>query len=109
MISLLFAAALAAQANMAPDPDSTLGQVTSHGIVLSAQGFDIDVDYTPDGKFTAFDGQITGTWRADGDKLCTTSNAQPEESCTAYPEGKKSGDSFDLATPDGQSVTIKIK
>jgi hypothetical protein len=68
----------------------------------------IDVAFTPDGKFTALDGQITGTWRIDGDKLCTTSNVSPDEQCVAYPTGKKSGDSFDVTGPQG-SATITIK
>ena len=58
--------------------------------MLTVQGTDIDVVYTPDGKFTAASGQVTGTWRIDGEKLCTTSNFQPTEECTAYPKGKKS-------------------
>ena len=86
----------------------TLKEVTTRGIVLTVQGMDIDVTYTPDGKFTAMDGQVTGTWRIDGDKLCTTSNVDPNESCVAYPKGKKSGDSFDLTGPQG-TATIKIK
>ena len=86
----------------------TLQEVTTRGIVLTAGGMDIDVAYTPDGKFTAMNGQVTGTWRIDGDKLCTTSNFQPEESCTEYPKGKKAGDSFDLTTPQG-TATIRIK
>jgi len=68
----------------------------------------IDVTYTPDGKFTAMDGQVTGAWKIDGDKLCTTSSFQPDETCTVYPADKKSGDSFDLDTPQG-SIKIKIK
>ena len=86
----------------------TLQEVTTKGIVLSAQGMDIDVTYTPDGKFTALDGQITGAWRIDGDKLCTSSNFEPEETCVVYPKGKTSGDSFDLTSPQG-TATIKIK
>lgn len=86
----------------------TLEQVTTHGIVLSVQGTEIDVTYTPDGKFTAMDGQVTGTWRIDGEKLCTSSNFSPEEQCVAYPLDKKSGDSFEVLGPDG-TATIKIK
>ncbi len=86
----------------------TLQEVTTKGIVLSAGGMDIDVTYTPDGKFTALDGQITGAWRIDGEKLCTSSNFEPTESCVAYPKDKKSGDSFDLTSPQG-TATIKIK
>lgn len=87
---------------------TTLSEVTTKGIILSAQGMDIDVTYKPDGSFTAMDGQVTGKWRIDGEKLCTSSNFEPAETCTAYPAGKKSGDSFDLTSERG-TATIKIK
>jgi hypothetical protein len=87
---------------------TTLEEIVSHGIILVIQGMEIEVTYTPDGKFTAMDGQVTGTWKIDGDKMCTSSNFDPNETCVAYPKDKKSGDSFDLETPGGP-VTIKIK
>jgi hypothetical protein len=102
----MIAAGLVALAG--PAAAGTLEEVTQHGIVLSVQGMDIDVTYTPDGKFTAMDGQVTGTWKIDGDKLCTTSNVDPNETCTAYPKDKKSGDKFQLDTPQGP-VDIAIK
>lgn len=86
----------------------TLQEVTTKGIVLTVQGMDIDVTYTPDGKFTAMDGQVTGAWRIDGDKLCTASNFDPNETCVAYPKDKKSGDTFELTGPQG-AATIRIK
>jgi hypothetical protein len=106
MRKLLIGAALVALS--APAFADTLKEVTTKGIILSVQGMDIDVKYTPDGKFTAMDGQVTGTWRIDGEKLCTTSNFQPDEECTVYPKDKKSGDTFDLTGPNG-TATIKIK
>jgi len=87
---------------------TTLQEVTTKGIVLSAGGFEVDVDYKPDGSFTAMDGAVTGKWRIDGEKLCTSSNFEPDESCVAYPAGKKSGDSFEVTGPAG-TATIKIK
>jgi hypothetical protein len=106
MRPLILAAALAALAT--PAAADTIQEMTSHGIVLVIGDMQIDVVYTPDGKFSAADGQVTGTWRVDGDKLCTTSNFDPNESCIQYPKDKKSGDSFEVPTPQG-SVTIKIK
>lgn len=103
---LLAAAAFAALAT--PAFADTIDEIVKHGIVLSIQGMDIDVAYTPDGKFTAMDGQVTGAWKRDGDKMCTSSNFDPNETCTAYPADKKSGDTFELEGPQG-SVTIKIK
>lgn len=106
MHRLLIAAAALALAT--PAAANTLQEVTTKGIILSVQGMDIDVKYTPDGKFTAMDGQVTGTWRIDGDKLCTTSNFEPTEQCVEYPKDKKSGDSFEVTGPQGAAM-IKIK
>jgi hypothetical protein len=86
----------------------TLQEVTTHGIDLIIGDMTIKVDYTPDGKFTALDGQVTGTWKIDGNKLCTSSSVDPNVTCVEYPTGKKSGDSFELSSPQG-SVTIKIR
>lgn len=87
---------------------TTLQEVTTKGITLSASGFEVDVAYKPDGTFSAMEDQITGKWRIDGEKLCTSSNMSPNEECTAYPAGKKSGDSFDVTSTQG-TATIKIK
>ncbi|TAJ70393.1 MAG: hypothetical protein EPO51_17845 [Phenylobacterium sp.] len=106
MRRLLTAAAILALAT--PAAADTLQELTTNGSILSVQGMDIDVKYTADGKFTAMDGQVTGTWRIDGDKLCTTSNFEPTEQCVEYPKGKKSGDSFEVTGPQG-TATIKIK
>lgn len=101
--------ALAAFALTASAFADTLKEVTTHGIILNIGGMDIDITYTPDGKFTGLDGQLTGTWKIKDDALCTTSNFAPDESCSVYPKDKKSGDSFELTGPDGTVVTIKIK
>jgi hypothetical protein len=100
--------ALAATALAAPAFADTLTEVTTHGIILTVQDMDIAVTYTPDGKFTAMDGQVTGTWKIDGDKLCTSSNFDPNVTCVAYPKDKKSGDTFEITTEQG-SAKIKIR
>ena len=107
MRRLLIAAGLAA-ALATPAFADTLQEVTTHGMVIMLGDMQIDVDYTPDGKFTAAGGQVTGTWRIDGDKLCTVAAIAPDENCVAYPHGKKSGDSFEVTGPQG-SATVKIK
>ncbi len=86
----------------------TLQEVTTHGMIIMLGDMQIDVVYTPDGKFTAADGQVTGTWKIDGDKLCTSSNFDPNVTCVVYPAGKKSGDSFDVTGAQG-TATVKIK
>lgn len=91
-----------------PAAADTLQELTTKGAILTVQGMDIDVAYTADGKFTAMGGQVTGEWRIDGDKLCTKSNFDPNESCVEYPKGKASGDRFDVTGPQG-TATITIK
>jgi hypothetical protein len=107
---LIAATALAAcvAAGATPALADTLQEVTTHGMTIVLGDMQIDVAYTPDSKFTAADGQVTGSWKIDGDKLCTTSNFDPNESCITYPKGKKSGDSFEVTGPQG-SATVKIK
>ncbi|HEX5262374.1 MAG TPA: hypothetical protein VFW13_02540 [Phenylobacterium sp.] len=107
MLNLLIATAALTLA-AAPALADTVHEVVSHGIVLTLGDMDIPVTYTPDGKFTAMDGQVTGAWRIDGDKLCTSSSVDPNETCVAYPKDKKSGDTFMLDTPQG-GVQVKIR
>ena len=104
---ILAAATFAGLAVAYPALADTLTEVTSHGILLTIGDMDIDVTYTPDHKLSAMGGQVTGTWRIDGDKLCTTSSADPNENCFAYPKDKKSGDKFDVDTGQGL-VQIRI-
>ena len=101
VVALAFAAPAFAQQS------STLQELTTKGMVMTAGGMDIPVTYKPDGTFTAMDGQVTGKWRIDGEKLCTSSNYSPEEECVVYPSGKKSGDSFEVTGAAG-TATIKI-
>ena len=107
LITCIAVAALAA-----PAFADTLKEVTTKGIVLTVQGFDIDVVYKADGTFAAsLPGDPTpvasGKWRIDGDKLFSSTDATPEE-CVAYPKDKKSGDSFEVTGAQG-AATIKIK
>ena len=107
MSNLLLAVGLLALAT--PAFADTLLEVTSHGmIVVALGGQQFEVDYTPDGKLTVNGGKVSGAWRIDGDRLCTTVNGNPE-TCVAYPTGKKSGDSFEVPGPQGRSATVNIK
>jgi hypothetical protein len=105
---ILAAAAMAPLAFAQPAAADTIDEIVKHGMVLIIQGMEIDVTYTADGKFTAADGQVTGTWKKDGTKMCSSSNFDPNETCTEFPADKKSGDSFDITNPMG-TVTIRIK
>jgi hypothetical protein len=105
LTTALAAAALAALAW--PAAAGTLQEVTTHGMVVTIADMDIDVSFTPDGKFSALNGAVTGTWRIDGDKLCTTTPEQGE-TCSAYPADKKSGDTFEVSNEQG-SAKVHIK
>ena len=102
----MFLLAATALALAAPASAETLDEVVKHGIILVIQGMEINVAYTPDGKFTAAEGQVTGTWKIDGDKLCTTTDQG--ENCTTYPADKKSGDTFEVSNEQG-SAKVHIK
>lgn len=101
-------ACLAALALAAPAQAGTLDEIVAHGMVVTIGDMDFDLTFTPDHKFTGMGGQLTGNWRIDGDKLCTTSNFDANETCTAYPKDKKSGDVFEVSNDQG-SAKVKIK
>jgi hypothetical protein len=90
----------------APAFGDTLKEVTTKGVMYEVQGMNIEITFTPDGKYTGMDGQLTGTWRIDGEKLCTTSNFAPTEECLVYPKDKKSGDRFELTSSLGPAVIV---
>lgn len=93
----------------APAFADTLTEVTTKGVILKVQGYEIPIAYNADGTFKldAMGQSVTGKWRVDGAKLCTSSDMQPEERCTEYPEGKKSGDEFEVQGAMGP-MTVKI-
>ena len=102
-LSMLAAPAVAQAVNA-----DTYKAVMAHGVVIVAPEMEIDVTFTPDGKFSAFRGMSTGVWRIDDDKLCSTPNETLIESCAVYPAGKKSGDTIEVNAP-GSNVTIRIR
>jgi len=106
----LTAALLAAPAlaQTAP-PSDTVKAVIEKGVTMEVMGQAGDIDYKPDGTFSGFDGQFEGAYKADGNKLCITVEAFGiVDQCTEYPEGKKSGDSFEISSDMGPlKVTIR--
>jgi hypothetical protein len=102
-------AAAPAFAQAAATVSDTIKEVTTKGVVIEVQGQAFNVDYTPDGKFVGGDGMFGGTWTADGNKLCISlPDMGVENQCTEYPDGKKSGDSFELAGDMG-AMTVTIR
>lgn len=105
--ALLAAPAFAQEATPAPASD-TVKEVTTNGVTMEVQGQAFNIDYAEDGTFVGGDGMFGGTWKADGPKLCITIPGMVENQCTAYPDGKKAGDSFDIESDMGP-MTIKIR
>ena len=108
MRRLLVCVGLAALA--APAFADTLQEVIKKGVVMTVMGTAIPITYGADGKYAVeFQGQkVEGTWRIDGDKLCTKSTMAPDENCTVYPLGKKSGDTFEVTSPTLGPISVKI-
>lgn len=104
LAALLFSAPAFAQT---PSNADTYKAIVEHGVVIMTPGLDIDVKFTPDGRFTALRGASSGVWHIDGEKMCSTPSDTLIETCGVYPPGKKSGDTFEIAAPSG-SVTVRI-
>jgi hypothetical protein len=100
--------AVPALAQTAPASD-TVKAVVEKGVSMEVMGQVGSIEYKPDGSFSGFDGQFEGTYKADGNKLCITVEAFGiADQCTEYPDGKKSGDTFEIASEMGpMKVTIR--
>jgi hypothetical protein len=106
ILLLSVASIVFAGAGWAGEP-TTLENVAAKGVVMKISGLELNVTYTPDGKFTAMNGAVTGAYRIDGEQMCSKSSVEPKEVCIVYPAGKKPGDEFELVGPQGP-FTIKI-
>lgn len=111
LLTAALAAALAAPSASAQTLNGdTYKAIVEHGVVMNLYGTVIEVKFLPTGRFTA-DGEDSGVYRFDGDKLCSTPDvAGAEETCAVYPAGKKSGDSFDVTfTVEGVTAAVNIR
>lgn len=106
-LSALLIAAPAALAQAPPANADTYAAILQHGVVIVTPDLEIDVQFKPDGTFTALGGLSKGVWKIVGDKLCSTPDETLIETCAAYPSGKKSGDTFELDAPGGR-VPVRI-
>jgi hypothetical protein len=106
----LMAAPGFAQETPAPaaPPSDTVKAVTEKGVFFDVMGMEIDMEFKADGTFTGMAGAFAGTWKADGKKLCLTIPGMVENQCTEYPDGKKSGDTFEVSTDNGP-MNVKIR
>jgi hypothetical protein len=121
MRSILLCAALAALASPAvaqTAADTTIKEVIAKGQTMTGdmQGTELSfvTTFAADGTYKTVlaiaDRTMLGTWRVDGDKLCTKGPAGDTgpEDCTVYPAGKKSGDTFDVTHPRLGAAKITI-
>lgn len=104
---LLCGTALAQTPAPGAPPSDTVKEVIAKGVMVSFGGMEVDFSYNADGTFSGAGGQFVGKYRTDGNKICITADMLPQELCQEYPDGKKSGDSFDLTSDLGAS-TVKI-
>lgn len=87
-------------------PTDTVKAIVEKGVSVEIGGFAGNLDYKADGTFSGFDGMFSGTYKVDGNKICTESELGA--SCSEYPDGKKSGDTFELPSEMGpMKVTIR--
>jgi hypothetical protein len=110
-------AGAACAAFAAPAVADTIKEVTTKGVIVTIDQFGaVDITYKVDGTFVgkneqleaAIGGPLTGKWRIEGDKLCTTADIMPTETCQTYPKDKKSGDEFEITSDQG-TAKVKIK
>jgi hypothetical protein len=98
---------LASAPAFAQDSD-TIKLILSKGNKLAVMDMSFDFTYKADGTYTDAATMQGGKYRVDGKKLCLTPEALGQELCSEYPDGKKSGDKFDVASDFGPlSITIK--
>ncbi|WP_139792341.1 hypothetical protein [Henriciella litoralis] len=88
----------------------TLTAIIQNGATFSTQGFKINVNYAEDGTFSgdAAGSDFSGTYRIEGDQLCTSSSLSSSETCTEYPPGKAPGDTFEVSSPTMGTITVLI-
>jgi len=96
-----------AQTPAAKPASDTIKAMIEKGVTMSVMGFEGEIKYTADGNWSGFDGQASGTYTVDGDKMCTKSDMG--EGCATYPAGKKSGDKFSVEFEGLGAVDITIK
>jgi hypothetical protein len=106
--ALIAAPAFTQEAPAAAPASDTVKAMTEKGVLFDVMGMPIDMEFKADGSFTGMAGAFAGTWKADGKKLCLTIPGMIENQCTEYPDGKKSGDTFEVTTENGpMNVTIR--
>ena len=107
-VAVLAAAPAFSQTAGAPATDS-VKVVIEKGLIIDIMGMPVDMLFNKDGTFAAMAGAYPGKYRVDGKKVCLTSDAMPEESCIEVPDGKKSGDTFNMTLGELGETSAKIQ
>ena len=110
-----FAMAIAALALVAPAfaddeaaaTNDTITHMIASGATVLAQGQEFVMTYGADGSFADESGMLAGTWKASGNQHCITVPGMFEDMCSEYPEGKTTGDAFDIDTDMGP-ITVTL-
>jgi len=98
---------LPALAQAAPASD-TVKVAVEHGTKIDVMGMIYEQTYKADGSYTGAGDDAGGKYRVDGKKLCLTPDALGQELCMEYPDGKKSGDTFEVQSDFGpMNITIQ--
>lgn len=80
-------------------PNSTLATIIANGMSIDVQGMLIVFDFNEDGTFDSdFAG---GTYTAEGNELCLDIPDFGVTTCSEYPDGKTSGESFTIDSDNG--------
>jgi hypothetical protein len=102
-----FATPAFAQAPAGEPPSDTVKLIVEKGMKLAVADMEFDLTFKTDGSYADPTGQ-GGKYRTDGKKLCMTPDAFGQEFCNDYPDGKKSGDRFEIVSDFGpMNVTVK--
>ena len=109
-------AALGVSMAVAAD-DPMAGRYGNTVVTTSADGKEAGRSYfNADGTFSrkTAAGEIKGTWKLDGDKVCITQTepappAGTPATCIPANGGKKVGDSWDVTLPDGTKLKATLQ
>jgi hypothetical protein len=106
----LLAAPVFAQAPAGAPASDAVKIAIEKGMLIDIMGMPVDMAFNAkDGSVAAMQGQYPGKYRVDGKKLCISFDAMPEEACMDIPDGKKSGDVFNVSFGQLGEAQAKIQ
>lgn len=93
---------------MAQTPGSdTVRVMVEKGATFLIDGIAYAFEPKPDGRYAGGQGGVGGTYRVDGKAICLTPATYPQEMCFTCPDGRKSGDTFEVDGLRG-AATVRI-